>query len=67
MKWSDIRFRSRSAAGQFGMEILDKVITEMIEAREVREIMKDEQVLRGLRKEGQSGALARWFELGKRS
>ena len=33
---------------------------------EIREIEKEEQTLRGLRKPVQRGAVARWFERGKR-
>jgi hypothetical protein len=64
MRWMDIRTRSRSAAGQFGMEIVDKTMAEMLESGEVREIDKEEQLQRELRKP--VGAPGRWFELGKR-
>ena len=63
MKWMDIRLKSRSAAGSFGMEIVDKAIAEMIESGEVREIDKAEQIQRELRKP--VGAPGRWFELGR--
>ena len=63
MRWMDIRTKSRSAAGSFGMEIVDKVMQEMIESGEVREIEKPEQLQRGLRKP--VGAPGRWFELGR--
>jgi hypothetical protein len=62
MKWMDIRTKSRSAAGQFGMEIIDKAIVEMLGTREIREIGKGEQIERKLR--GEVGAPGRWFELG---
>ena len=63
MKWMDIRLKSRSAAGSFGMEIVDKAIAEMIESGEVKEIDKSEQIQRELRKP--VGAPGRWFELGR--
>ena len=65
MMWMDIRIKSRSAAGSYGMGIIDDVIAHMTQSGEIREIGKDEQILRGLRKEGQRGAIARWFERGK--
>jgi hypothetical protein len=37
----------------------------MLVSGEVREIEKEEQMVRGLRKLDQRGAIARWFELGK--
>ena len=64
MKWMDIRTKSRSAAGQFGMEIIDKAMEEMLETKEVREIKEAEQIERKLRKP--VGAPGRWFELGKK-
>lgn len=66
MMWMDIRVRSRSAAGSFGMGIIDDLITHMSHSDEIREIEKEEQTLRGLRKPVQRGAVARWFERGKR-
>jgi hypothetical protein len=66
MMWMDIRVRSRSAAGSFGMGIIDDAITHMSHSDEIREIEKEEQILRGLRKPVQRGAVARWFERGKR-
>jgi hypothetical protein len=66
MMWADIRYRSRSAGGQFGLGLLGQAMVEMIKAEEVREIEKDEQILRGLRKADQPGAVARWFELCRR-
>lgn len=66
MMWMDIRIKSRSAAGSFGMGIIDDVIAHMTQSGEIREIEKEEQILRGLRKENQRGAVARWFELGRR-
>jgi hypothetical protein len=63
MKWMDIRTKSRSAAGQFGMEIIDKAIAEMLGTHEVREIPEAEQIARQLRRP--VGAPGRWFELGK--
>jgi hypothetical protein len=66
MMWMDIRVKSRSAAGSFGMGIIDDVITHMTQSGEIKEIEKDEQILRGLRKPSQPGAIARWFELGRR-
>jgi hypothetical protein len=65
MLWMDIRLRSRSAGGQFGLGILDDVAKEMLDSGEIREIGKEEQILRGKRKENQRGAVGRWFELGK--
>jgi hypothetical protein len=62
MKWMDIRLKSRSAAGAFGMELLDKAMNEMLETGEIREIDLKEQKARGLR--GNAGAPGRWFELG---
>jgi hypothetical protein len=66
MMWMDIRIKSRSAAGSFGMGIIDDVIAHMTQSGEIREVTKDEQILRGLRKPSQPGAIARWFELGGR-
>ena len=56
MMWMDIRVRSRSAAGSFGMGIIDDAITHMSHSDEIREIEKEEQTLRGLRKPVQRGA-----------
>jgi hypothetical protein len=66
MIWTDIRLKSRSAAQGFGMNIIDDVIKEMIESREIRELGKEEQIVRGLRRSAQPGAVARWFELGRK-
>ena len=66
MIWTDIRLKSRSAAGSFGMNIIDDVMKEMTESKEIRELGKEEQILRGLRKPTQPGAVARWFELGQK-
>jgi hypothetical protein len=66
MMWMDIRMKSRSAAGQFGMDIVDNAVSEMLASGEVREIGKEEQLVRGLRKQDQRGAVARWFELGRK-
>jgi hypothetical protein len=64
--WMDIRSRSPSAAGAFdNMNIIDNAMDEMLVSGEVREIEKEEQMVRGLRKLDQRGAIARWFELGK--
>jgi hypothetical protein len=60
-RWMDIRSKSRSAAGQYGMEILDKAIAELIDCGEVREIFHKEQIERQLR--APVGAPGRWFEL----
>jgi hypothetical protein len=61
MKWMDIRLKSRSAAGQYGMDILDKAIAELRDCGEVREIFYNEQIERKLREP--RGAPGRWFEL----
>jgi hypothetical protein len=60
-RWMDIRSKSRSAGGQWGMEIVEKALAEVIASGEVREIPHDEQVNRGLR--SAAGAPGRWFEL----
>jgi hypothetical protein len=64
MMWMEIRVKSRSAAGSFGMGILDDAVREMLESGEIKEIKLEEQIRRGLRKKNQPGAVARWFELG---
>ena len=61
MRWMDIRLKSRSAAGQFGMDIVDKSMQELLDCGEVCEIDKQEQIARGLSEP--VGAPGRWFEL----
>jgi hypothetical protein len=58
-----IRFKSRSAAGQFGMEIVNKAMDELLACGEVRVIPQDEQIARQLRKH--VGKPGRWFELAE--
>jgi hypothetical protein len=45
------------------MGIIDDVIAHMTQSGEIREVTKDEQILRGLRKPSQPGAIARWSNL----
>ena len=49
MRWMDIRAKSRSAGGQYGMEIVDKAVAELLDCGEIRELPFEEQVERGLR------------------
>jgi hypothetical protein len=63
MRWMDIRTKCRSAAGNQGMEIVEKAMRELIETQEVREIGEEEQIKRGLR--GLQGRPGRWFERAK--
>ena len=66
MMWTDLRIKSRSAAGPFDLGILDKVRDELVDTGELREIEKEEQVLRGLRKPNQTGPVAHWYIRGPR-
>jgi hypothetical protein len=66
MMWTEVRIKSRSAAGSFDLGILDKVRNELISTGELREIQKDEQILRGLRKPNQTGPIACWLVRGPR-
>ena len=61
MRWMDIRAKSRSAGGQYGMEIVDKAVAELLDCGEIREIPHREQIERKLR--GDRGAPGRMFEL----
>jgi hypothetical protein len=61
MRRMDLHKKLRSAAGQYGMEIVDNALWELTQCGEVREIPHDEQISRKLRPE--VGAPGRWFEL----
>jgi hypothetical protein len=61
MKWEELRKHCRSAATQWGMEIVDKAIVELTSCGEIREIPHREQIERELRPK--VGAPGRRFEL----
>jgi hypothetical protein len=61
MKWEELRKHCRSAATQWGMEIVDKAIVELMSCGEIREIPHKEQIERELRPK--VGVPGRRFEL----
>jgi hypothetical protein len=61
-KIGDIHLHSRSAAGDRGMEIVDKALDDLVLSEEIEELSTAEQEELGLKPKG-AGRRTRWFQL----